>query len=185
MTDNSFSNFLKEHNVEFYSKNENIMMLYKGKPIPPIKLYNPDSIDNKHTRLAGRLGWCGEKDYCVNGFLFGMEPENSTDFYYQYLMDGPELLRDIDAFLHTNMCKEYRKISKYYLAFAKVPLNEVIFDDMELNIKEDRTKQYLALCFQFLLSWYTRGSKWNRSLYNTMIRMNDYTFVNIDHYLEL
>ena len=183
-TDNLFSNFLKERNVEFYSKNKNIVMVYKGKPIPPIELYDPDSVDNKHTRLAGRLGWCGEKDYCVNGFLFGIDLKNSTDSYYHTLMDGPELLQDIDSFLNTNLCQEYKKCSKYYLAIAKVPLNKIIYDD-GLNNGRDRTKQYLAHCFQFLLSWYTGDFQWSKNLYNVMIRMNDFEFVNVDHYLEL
>lgn len=183
-TNNTFSNFLKEHKIEFYRKNENIVMAYRGKPIPSIKIYDPNRVENDHTRLAGRLGWCGEKDYCINGFLFGIDPENSTDLYYHSLMDGPELLQDLDSFLRTNLCQEYKKRSKYCLAIARVPLNKIIYDDGS-NTGIDETKLYLAHCFRFLLSWYTRGNRWNRSLYNAMIRMGDYELVNVDHYLEL
>lgn len=77
------------------------------------------------------------------------------------------------------------KRSKLYYAVAKVPLNSIIFDQrQDFNIDGDRTKIYLSICFEFLLSWYTK-SRWTSILHNEMIRMNDYESIEIDHYIEL
>ena len=184
-TDNSFSSFLKEHCLEFRKEGNCIGMWYKGRHIPRKQLYDSTRFENDHVRLAGRLGYVGEKDYCVNGFAFAIDLENSTDGYYQNLMDGPELLQDLDDFLGTNLSEEYRKRTKYYLALAKVPLKDIIFDDRpDLNIEGDRTNAFLTVCFEFLLSWYSR-TRWSQYLHNEIIRINDYSSVCVDHYIEL
>ena len=160
-------------------------MKYNGNPVPRNKVYDPTSWDNDHVRLAGRLGWLGTKDFCINGFLHAVEPERSTDDYYRYLMNGPELLQDLDAYFHTQMCDEYCKRSKYFYAIAKIPLKNIIFDERnDLNIDEDRTKTYLSLCFEFLLSWY-EGTRYYSRLHNEVIRLDDYAEVSVDHYIEL
>lgn len=184
-TENSFSLFLKEYSLRFFLEDEQLVMEYQGKRISPLKLYDPDRFENKHVRLAGRLGYIGVKDYCVNGFVHAIDPEKSTDGYYRLLMHGPEILQDLDEFLHTNMCMEYIKRSKFYYAVSKVPLSNVIFDQrQDFNVEGDRTKIYLSICFEFLLSWYTK-TRWTSILHNEMIRMNDYETIVIDHYIEL
>lgn len=183
-TNNSFTDFLKEHSLEFEVENSELVMKYNGNPVPRDRVYDRKKWDNNHARLAGRLGWLGEKDFCVNGFLHVVEPEKSTDVYFRYLMDGPELLRDLDAFFHTNMCGEYCKKSKYYCAIAKVKLHDVIFDERsDLNVQGDRTKKYLSLCFEFLLSWYNQ-TKWSNILHNERLRLDDYSSLAVDHYIE-
>lgn len=100
-------------------------------------------------------------------------------------MNGPELLQDLDAFFHTQMCDEYCKRSKYSYAIVKIPLKNIIFDERnDLNIDEDRTKIYLSLCFEFLLSWY-EGTRYYSRLHNEVIRLDDYAEVSVDHYIEL
>jgi len=184
-SENAFSDFLKCHSIEFQADNDMLLMFCNGNLIPGIKLYDPTKWDNEHTRLAGRLGYLGVKDFCVNGFLHAIEPEKSTDGYYGNLIDGPELLQDLDAFFHTNLCEEYCKRSKYYYAIAKVPLSDIIFDERsDLNYEGDRTNAYLSLCFEFLLSWYTQ-QRWSSILHNEKFRINDYSTVTIDHYIEL
>lgn len=184
-TNNSFTHFLREYSVEFEIEKNELVMKYNGNPVPRNRVYDPTSWDNDHARLAGRLGWLGTKDFCINGFLHAVEPERSTDDYYRYLMNGPELLQDLDAFFHSRMCDEYCKRSKYFYAIVKIPLKNIIFDERnDLNIDEDRTSIYLSLCFEFLLSWY-EGTRYYSRLHNEMLRLDDYAEVSVDRYIEL
>ena len=184
-SDNSFSSFLKENKITFSYQDSKLIMEYNGKKISPKNIYDYSKVENEHTRLAARLGYLGEKDFCINGFLFAIEPENSTDGYYQLLMEGPELLQDIDAFLSTNLIEEYQKHSKYYFAMIRVPLSRIIFDEKkEWNNFEDKTRIFLTCCFEFLMTWYEK-TECSLGLYNKMMRLDDYSSAVVDHYIEL
>lgn len=181
---NDYSEFLNENGLFFEKYNNRLSMIYKGRRVLENEIYDSNRFENNHNRLAGRLGFCGEPDYCINGFTFAINPEYSTDGYYYSLKRSPELLQDIDSFLDTNLCEEFFKISKYYFAICEVPLQKVIFDGRDdLNSCLNRTKSYLSLCFEFLASWYRHES--DSILPNTMLRMDDYTKIKVDHYIEL
>lgn len=184
-TENSFSLFLKEYGVDFLLANNELLLRYKGKVITKKQMFNPIDLDNRGGHLSYRLGQIKDKDFCINGFLHTIDPEKSTDGYYQQLMYGPEILQDMDSFLEINMCNEYCKRSKYYFAIAMVPLTDVIFDEYSEQYYEDnKTSAYLAFCFKFLLDWYNCPA-WSCSLSNEVLRLNDYSSVTIDHYIEL
>lgn len=174
---NKFTHFLKKNGVTFSKKISYISMSYKGKEIDIKDLYDKDTCENEHVRLAGRLGCCGEADYCVNGYTFAIEPEESMDDYYTYLMRGPELLQDLDNFFLTNMCQKYKKESQYYVSIFKVHLDDVIFDGRNsFNVRDDKEVKYLVLCFMFLLDYY-RDSK--TLLFNQVVRLDDFQSVKV------
>ena len=181
---NDFSTFLKNHNLLFKKVDNKLSMIYDGRVIPEKEIYDSQRFENNHNRLAGRLGFCGEADYCVNGFAFAYNPKKSTNGYYNLLNRGPELLQDLDELLGTHLCDDYCKSSKYYYAICKVPLQQVIFDGREdLNSSLNRTKSYLSSCFEFLAEWYSLEE--DGSLSNLVLRMDDYTSIKVDHYFEV
>ena len=175
---NKFTHFLEQHGVCFSKKDNNISMYHNGREIDVKDLYDNKSVNNKHTRLARRLGYCGEADYCVNGYAFAIEPEKSMNDYYIRLMQAPELLQDLDKFLSTNICEEYKNKSKYYIAIFKVHLDDVIFDGMSsFNGIKKKNIEYIILCFMFLLDWYNNYIP----LFNQIIRINDYKAVKVNY----
>lgn len=176
---NKFTCFLKRHGVTFGKKNNYISMSYMGTKIDIKDLYDKNSCENEHVRLAGRLGCCGEADYCVNGYTFAINPENSMKDYYMHLQRGPELLQDLDNFFSTKMCEKYREESKYYLSIFKVSLDDVIFDGMDsFNVSDGKEIKYLVLCFMFLLDYY---DNFNELSFNQIVRLDDYQSVKVDH----
>lgn len=176
--ENEFTHFLRNNQVTFTNCEDYISMNYKGKKVETKELYDENTTENEHCRLAGRLGCCGIPDYCINGFAFAIKPELSTDGYYEYLSEGPELLQDLDNFLNTNLCKKYKEKSKYYISIFKVKLEDIIFDNItSFNGSINKEINYLILCFMFLSSYYCDSS----SVFNEVIRLNDFQTVEVDH----
>jgi hypothetical protein len=97
---NKLTHFLEKNGVTFSKKISCISMSYKGKEIDIKDLYDDDTCENEHVRLAGRLGCCGEADYCVNGYTFAIEPEESMDWRCQGFVDTK--LREFYEFCFSN-----------------------------------------------------------------------------------
>lgn len=176
--ENEFSKFLEGYDIRFNIEDNHILINHKGKEIDKKNIYDKDSYENEYARLATRLGYIGQADYCVNGFLFAIDIKNSTDIYYMYLMQGPELLQDLDDFFLTNMHEVYKTKSKYYASIIKVPLQEIIFDGRaNFNVSSNKDIKYIILCFMFLQDYYINA----KVSYNEAVRLGDYESVKVDH----
>lgn len=183
-TVNSISSFLKDNELEFDYIDNQIRMKYKNAIIPKSVISPVGEKEYYHRRLINRFGYGETKDFCVNGFLFAINPETSTEGYYNHLMRGPEFLQDIDMLLSTDYCSVFRELSKNYFAFCRVPLNKVIFDGKDwINNLEDRTITYLTICFDAIYDLYIDHS--DRICKNYMIRFNDIESVSVERYIEV
>lgn len=181
---NSLSAFLKENELTFEFEDEQIKMKYKDRIIPKTEIYPEGEQEYYHRRLRNRFGFGETKDFCVNGFLFAINPETSTDGYYDQLLHGPEFLQDIDMVLSTDLCSDFRKLSKNYYALCRVPLNEVIFDGKDyINILTERTVTYLTICFDAIYDLYIDHS--DRIGSNYIIRLNDIESIPVEKYIEI
>lgn len=175
-TGNSFSDFLHDCGIEFSNNDEKLEMHYEGRLITDF---------SSAPHLEYRLGHCEESDFCINGYAFAIEPEKSAHDYFFMLKNGPELLQEIDTLLDTDFSDEYKRLSRYYIAISKVPLGNIIFDQIaEFNVEDNRTQKYLALCFRFLVSWYDMRD-YQYTMFNEMLRVDDHAMMRVDHYVNL
>lgn len=181
-TENSMTEFLKKRNLKFKYRTGKIIILYCDKEISENEIYDEKRFEN-HCRLAKRLGYFNTKDFCVNGFAFAANIKNDTNNYFAYLYHGPELLRDIDELLDTQISAEYFEISKYYLFSLEESLENIIFDSKE-NLKDNSEKEiyYLYECMLYLHAYYAKKSF---GLHNPIIRFSEDKSVNIKGYREL
>ena len=125
-TQNSFSDFLRQEGFCFKISDQKIHLIFDGKEYSEIELGTPVEDKNYYGHLAVRFGYDDDPDYCLNGFLFAINPERSTDGYYDLLKRGPEVLQDIDKLFDTNLSSTFYKISNYYFALIRVDLNQIM-----------------------------------------------------------
>lgn len=93
--------------------------------------------------LASRLGYFDKQDFCVNGFVFDAGIKYGTEGYIRDLSYGPEILMYLDDFLQMNLCLKYRECSKYYKAFIKAPIEDIIFDGKEeINTAQKKSEYF-------------------------------------------
>lgn len=183
-TDNSFTSFLNRNKLEFSYEYSKIFVRYKGVQIDEDKLSAIDRAKRYYGRLGNRFGYNILKDYCVNGFMFAINPETSTDNYYAYLKQGPELLQDLDAFLQTDLCSEFCKLSNMYFALSKVSINDVIYDENEqISDLNEKTKTYLSICFKAVYDLFVKSS--DTILDNAKLRIADDKEIGVDAYIEV
>ena len=121
-TSNSFSEFLKNHDIFFdMSRPVGAELIYHGKVVDWRKCenkgFNPD-------RFQSRL----YKDFCVNGFQFLYDIPNSARSSYNRYSYAPEFLQDLEDLLHAGLVQDYRHISHTFVALCRMPIDQVLFD---------------------------------------------------------
>lgn len=181
---NAFSNFLLEHGIAFSFCDNKLILRYNGKLIDPASIYNPRDARHKHSGLALRLGYFGNRqDFCVNGFSFAAGIENDLNGYFKSLAQGPELLMRLDYFLGTNLRHAYEIQSKYYIAYIKANWSDVVFDSYE-NIKTAGEKElfFLEKCIEHLAEYYENGSGMGDI---PILRFKDTDCVEVEYYQEI
>ena len=177
---NSLTEYLKSRDVFFTYEDRKIWLVYKGKRVNAVEIYDEQRLEN-HCRLAKRFGYFNIADFCVNGFAFAADIEKEGNHYYSSLQIGPELLQDLDDFLETDMCNDFNKISHYYLFTIKASLDDIIFDGKEdVRNHDEKQKYYLYKCMLFLNEAYERSS----SRDNPIIRFRDDKTVKIEEYVQ-
>ena len=183
-TQNSFSDFLRQEGFCFKISDQKIHLIFDGKEYSEIELGTPVEDKNYYGHLAVRFGYDDDPDYCLNGFLFAINPERSTDGYYDLLKRGPEVLQDIDKLFDTNLSSTFYKISNYYFALIRVDLNQIIFDNSEdKTISCDTTKLFLDFCFQAIYKLLYVGK--SGGITNPMIRLNDSDSATVESYIKI
>lgn len=146
LTQSTLSNFLQKHAVTFIERDGHPVLYHHGKEV--------DLNDTNETDvcyLRSRLGYnAGREDYCFNGFaLRDLLMKNS---YTRELYDCPEFISVISRHLtDANIKKEYFSNSKYYCFTYKLKMDEVLFDDRDSLVGEDKVDYLLVqLCMRLL-----------------------------------
>ncbi|MDD3414791.1 MAG: hypothetical protein PHY47_12425 [Lachnospiraceae bacterium] len=175
LSKNMFSDFLAKNKVEFKNCEGHLAFYYKDKLITPSLL-----LEKKHQGLlARRIGYLGEEDFCINGFTFWPDIEETSDGYYRDLQFGPEFLGCIERYLGIDLCGKFRENSKYYGVVFRVPIKDVIFDGVD-NVKTQREKVI------YLISYSLRtlhGCYFQQpfSSNNPILRVRDDYRAKVDH----
>lgn len=175
ITQNTFSAFLADNDIVFKEQDEQLAFYYKRCLITAEQLL----LSGHHHLLAKRLGYLGEADFCINGFAFWPDIEETSDGYYRDLSVEPEFIRCIGEYINVELWREYRKRTNYYGVVFKVPINEIIFDGMNgIETKEDKAR-YLVKKSLFTL----HGCYFNypSSTNNPIIRIKDDAKAKVDH----
>ena len=183
-TKNALSDLLIRNGFSFKFLNNKIVLTYNGKEYSEEELGTPIEEKNYYGHLAVRFGYDSEPDYCINGFMLGLNPEHSTGGYYNQLRRGPEILHDIDRFFDTNLSYDFYKQSTYYFALIKVSLEHIIFDENEdKKISIDRTKLFLSYCFQAIYNIVFVDN--NIGVSNPIIRLTDVESAMVESYIRI
>lgn len=138
LNESDLSDFLKKYDIEFELIDNEIHIFYKGNHIDLRK------DDENSGNLLYRLGYLHKKsDYCVNGFAFRLDLEKNH--YTNTLRSCPEFIYVLSRYLnHMEIVKDYNENSKYYCIEYRVPLNDVIFDEYNVETIEEKVKKYLS-----------------------------------------
>lgn len=175
LTNNRFSDFLAGNSVVFKNGDNHLEFYYQDKLITSKQL-----LERKHQRLlARRLGYFDESDFCINGFTFWPDIEKTSDGYYRDLQFGSEFLGCIGRYLGMNLCWKFREKSEYYGIVFRVPIGEVIFDDVDgAETKEEKVKYLIKHSLQTLQGCYfNQPSSGN----NPILRISDDSKVRVEH----
>lgn len=183
-TKNALSDFLSEKGFSFKTLGQKIKLVHNGREYSESELGTPLEDNNYHGHLAVRFGYGFEPDFCLNGFLFAINPQKSTDGYYYTLKRGPEILQDLDRYFGTNLSSQFYELSNYYFALMRVRLNKIIFDEKQYTrISHDRTKLFLDLCFQAIYNLLYIDK--NSGITNPMIRLTDAESAIVETYIQI
>lgn len=175
LTENAFSNFLTNKEIVFKDQDGQLAFYYKKHLISPEQIL----LSRHNHLLAKRLGYLGEPDFCINGFAFWPDIEETSGSYYRDLQFGPEVIGCIERYLKINLCSEYRKKSNYYGLVFKVPLDEIIFDGKgNVETIEDKARCLLKYALLTLHGCYFHCPS---SSNNPILRLHDASKVMVDH----
>ncbi len=178
-TENCFSSLLSDNGITARMEGHRILLKYKGQEIDAKRIYSPDRVSNNYCNLAFRLGYFEDKqDFCVNGFAFGAGVENDMNGYFRHLQQGPEILGELDKFLGTSIRNAYKRNSKYYKVYLRVPLTQAIFDGHEELDSEQKNDYFLERCIEYLAAYFDTGEGCSDI---PIIRLSDDSSVLIDH----
>ena len=173
ITDNSLTDFLKKHNIEFKECDNKIDIYHNNKKI------NLDDSNNNY--LKKRIGLYEIKDYCVNGFAIrhGLE---FSGIYYNYLVNGCEFIINLLEYINEHkILDEYKKNSIYYCYTYKISTDDVIFDKKSsLKSKKDKTIHLICSICYCIYSNLTG----NTSFDNIIIRVDDNMNINESSYIK-
>lgn len=178
-TINPFYEYLLSKEIEFEYLNQIIYLKYKGQRIPKSRIYVPGDPHKGDNLLARRFGYFDTPDFCINGFIHPINPQESTDGYYYHLYAGPELLECLERFLKIpGLQMEYKQKSKYYYSAVLLPIEDIVFDNNEsIDSSEKKTYEFLYSCISFLSDWHNDYPV----LSNRIIRVNDHKSLTVHH----
>lgn len=174
LSENKVSDFLKERDIVFDEQNGKLRFFYKGREITTEEI-----LAKGHFHLfARRLGHLGEADFCVNGFSFWPNIEQTSDGYFQDLQRGPEIIENIGRFIGKELWREFKEQSKYYGIVFKVPVEDIIFDGRtDTETKEKKVMCLIKYALYYLNDFYNGSVGGN----NLMLRIHDSKKVEVDH----
>lgn len=143
--DSEFRRFLDNSEINFDYRSKKLFLYYYG------NLIDEEQIKEKCKPLAKRLGYLGQADFCINGFLFPPSNNVDSDGYLAHLSSSPEILQDIDFQLGLQLSKKYLKKTKYYLCSCKISVKDLIIDRSYPKLDESQSNEEIYM-HSFLIS---------------------------------
>ncbi|WP_129739100.1 hypothetical protein [Massilimicrobiota timonensis] len=181
-THNDLTDFLSQHRIYFREKNNELILYINDREI------KREEIQSSNRHLFTRIGYYDnvQGDYCINGFAFFNDIKNNSDDYYLSLINGPEILFDLDIYINektgvkSDLCQEYMKRTDYYSVVFKAPLSEIIFDGKDNIIKEEKEHYFLQIALYNLYCFYH-----SKSYKNIGIRLDNEKSIEVDHCIHI
>lgn len=167
-TQNLFSTFLREHDVEFIPAEGCLELLYRGKKV----LFN-NTMESSTAYLKSRLGHGRLRaDYCFNGFM--LKDLIYRNMYARFLFGAPEFIGVLGNFLHrTDLLNDYLENSTYYCFEYKVHLHKVLFDEEEKLSNSSKPLYLINRVLHRLFEYYTTDIRYMFDHDNPIIRLMD------------
>ena len=152
-TENSMTDFLKQHEIEFSPCEGYLDLIYKGK-LAPLNYYT-DSADE--ALLRQRLGQNKERpDFCVDGFIFGDLSSGNLRNYINRLGPCPEIISVLANVLdQRDIVRNYMQKSTYYCFKYGVPINKVFFEEDHGFSNDEKRQNLLKKSLESLRNGYT------------------------------
>lgn len=178
LSDNPFSLFLKNCNIEFIKGDRHIDVRYKGTIVDWDKCRNGNA-----NYMKSRLGYFeGREDFCFNGFA--MKDLLYRNSYARELFGVPEFLGQLIECLQCNSVGgKYMDESEYYCYEYRLPLSVVMFDDHD-NYSDSLKKQYLLRCvLQRIYQYQTSNPGFMYDYDNPILRVADDYVIPSQYYV--
>ena len=171
LTDNPFSLFLKNYNIEFIKGEQHIDVRYKGNIVDWDKCWKGNA-----SYMKSRLGYFkGREDFCFNGFA--MKDLLYRNSYARELSGVPEFLGQlIECLQCSNVGRKYMDESDYYCYEYRLPLSIVMFDDHD-DYSDALKQRYLLRCvLQRIYQYQISNPRFMYDHDNPILRLaDDYT----------
>lgn len=148
LSENSFTKFLKENNLEFKKENGRINVYYKSK----LKYFDNEEITQNYlyyTGMAIKKRLYSLEDSCINGFLFNEIPKDSI---YDFLLYIPEILDNILSYIgDTEIKDKYIENSVGLSATILVNIDNLTIDGCsKSDLKEYKSSMLLSYIIEYL-----------------------------------
>lgn len=171
-----FSDFLKEHGVEFkMDLNQKHLLLFHNGEIENFdkKFYENGNVNY----IKWRLGYYdGQEDYCVNGFA--LKDLLYKNDYARSLYYGPEFLNQLAEILQRDdILEDYFQNSEYYCLEYLVPIEKVIFDGRHLLTNEEKSICLMEAVLERLYDYFAVGKLYMYDHENPVLRLDDKDFM--------
>ena len=176
---NPFSDFFKEHRVEFVENDGKIDLIHRSK----IKSLD-GTWDTNALYLRGRFGYNkGREDFCFNGFAFkDLLCKNS---YTRELSGVPELVGVLANFLNrTDIAQDYYEQSTYLCLEYKIPMDKVIFDDDDKILPNKKMFYLLNRILNRLFEYENYHIDDMNDYDNPILRLNDNDTMSSEYFVK-
>lgn len=105
--------------------------------------------------------------------------KRTTDDYYSDLDLGLKVIGCIGRYIRDELWRKYRKKTKYYDVVFKVPVNEIIFDGVDIiEMQQDKVRYLVKYSMLTLHGCYFQCLS---STNNPMIRLKDDSKEKLNH----
>lgn len=179
-TENETTEFLKDHNVEFFPIEGRLELVYKGKTVSL-----SDSYKEHVPYLKWRLGHNENRiDYCFNGFL--LKDLLYKNHYARDLSNTSELISVLAQFLkRSDIVADYHKNSTYYCFEYCCPLNKILFDSDENLSFEGKQRYLLNQILHRLYDYSVTELRYMFDHNNPIIRLKDNDTMDGEHFISI
>lgn len=167
-TENTMSDFLKKHDVEFLLNNGHLDLFYKGSLVSLERTY-----EENVPYLRSRFGYNkGREDFCFNGFLLkDLLYKNS---YARELSDVPEFIGVLATFLkRRDIGTDYYENSTYYCFEYCIPIEKVLFDNDEKLSYAEKQKYLINQILHRLYDYSVTENRYMFDHDNPVLRLAD------------
>ncbi len=167
LKESPISTFLRQYGITFIEIDGHPTIVFNDNEISL-----EDTFESDVCYLRSRLGYnTGREDYCFNGFA--LRDQLMRNSYTRQLYGGPEFIDVLSRYLSIDGLKErYCENSKYYCFTYKMTIDEIMFDDRD-DLVNDEKIDYLLVQIAMRIMSYMENSKYQYDHDNPIIRIAD------------